>query len=421
MSDLAERIRDYLPSEKELAFYQRPGPHEKAIQKRRASDQQNPSYALVQRDDDPTRFVMVPQHHSMNLYPPEAPGPHYSQVAFDGEALYPQVDGDGKLVGANMALFGPRSERFIRSVLSLGVGEFSDSVWQALSQAVLDLAAISARDMVGPDGKVARLYVRRAGERRGKFGVTPKLGDRVHLTVNMWRWPFYLPEEVYTAGATVAAFFDAQRLTELHGKVAGNYSVGHLGKRAAELGAHEVVFWGPFTENESGKDYVNYQQGPDVWKRMRKDGLIVDGAGEDIVFEHNDGRLFLVPKKDTNILAGTTRGYIGTELAPKLGIDVTERTVTMREIDNGSVVGMALLGNAVMVAPVTRIIIAGVDGKEVDRVELQLTPGIEAVKTRYADELHGRIKPSGDLLTAVDLNQGKVARQVLDGVFSKWL
>lgn len=406
---LEHEILDYLPTVEELRTYDRPGPHELKVRNDVRGGLQNSSYILTQSDADPDKFVIVPQWHSLNLQAPQSPGLTYGQNAFEGISLE-----------RGLVLFPQRMERFRSSVAALHVENLTDGRFEAFKAGLMVLAAISVGDRHDALGKSARLYMRPLGERVGKPGVTPKKGDQIRLSGMMWRWPFYLPERVYSEGARVMTTWGAQRLGRLHGKLATNYPSYDYGPMMERVGVDEMLFWGPYIFRDGKREYVNSEEGETAWARMENWGVIVDGIGEDLIYFKGNKEASIQPM-DTGILGGKTREYMSKHLLPSLGFEVREEVVTINDIREGLITGMAMVGNAVKFAPIKSLIKTGIDSKVLENLEIGVSEEVWEVQTVFAAELSGARSPVGPLLTPVDVSGGIKARAVLDEVYSAWL
>lgn len=422
---LAERIYRYLPSQEILEQYPGPRVLEKVTQEEQQRDIPGSDYVLTMCRKD-KHLIIVPFHHPENSLPPESPGVHYAHVAFEGISLVPAIGEGGEMVGANIVLFEERMQRMRNSIRSLKAGIPKEALMQQFQQGSLDLSAISADNVLKDEkGNLGRAYMRPSYIRLGTFGVVPKDEAPYHLADLKWYWPLYINKEVYEKGAVAVCFLDAQRLERIRGKVAGNYkNSGVHAKVARELGGNEVLYFGPYIINQFGQqEYINYQENQKARNRLLKYGILADGSGEDVIFEGRDGTLYYQPK-DTNILGGTTREYLITHLAKRLGINTEERPVGVPDIQRKEIVGMAYVGNAVKVLLTKEIRFYDTwqdEAKVVDFLELKVSPNLQRIASEFEKEMFGLISPSHpSLLTPINLEEGRQARRVLDKVFAAW-
>ncbi|MEK7111911.1 MAG: aminotransferase class IV, partial [Patescibacteria group bacterium] len=355
-----------------------------------------------------------------------SPGVHYSHVAFEGMSLAPALGANGEMLGANIVLFEERMQRMRNSIRSLRAGIPDETLMQQFQQGTLDLSAVQAdRVLRDRDGNATRAYIRPSYVRLGTYGVGPKDEAPFHLSVIEWNWPLYISEEVYKNGAVAVCFLDAQRLEKIRGKLGGNYKdAGVHAKVARALNGNEALYFGPYIINQFGQsEYINSQENEKARLRLQKYGILVDGSGEDVIFEGRNGTIYYQPK-DTNILGGTTREYIITHLAKRLGIKTEERPIGLPDIARRDVVGMAYVGNAVKVLPAREIRIYDSwqdEGKIKDFVELKISDNLQRIASEFEKEMFGLIPPSHpSLLTPVSLEEGRTARKVLDKVYSAW-
>lgn len=422
---LAERIYNYLPSQEVLDAYPSPKILDLKTRDRQEEEIPGAAYALTTSRLD-GRLVIVPYHHPENCLPPESPGVHYSHVAFEGISLVPGLNQNGELVSANIVLYRERMQRMRSSIRAIRGGIPEESLLDQFDQGIIDLSAVLAhRVLRDRDGMPTRAYTRPAYIRLGTYGVSPKKEAPYHMSTIEWNWPLYISKEAYEKGATAVVFLDAQRFSEVRGKLAGNYSDGGvLTQSARDLGGNEVLYLGPYIVNEFGKiEYVNYQEGKRAKVKLQEAGILADGSGEDVLFEGWDGTVYYQPK-DTNILGGTTRDYILNHICRTLEIPTSELTVSLADIRKGDIVGMSYVGNAVKVLGAKRIDIYDTwkdESKLLESVELTLSPSLRAIQSRFEAELFSLIPASHpSLLTPIDLEWGREVRKILDYVYSSW-
>lgn len=84
---------------------------------------------------------------------------------------------------------------------------------------------------------------------------------------------------------------------------------------------------------------------------LNLDGYVTEGSGDNI-FLVKDGEIF-TPPSDAGILEGITRRFVMTELAPLLGVSVTEKPLRLEDVFAADEI--FLTGSAAEVIAVTRI------------------------------------------------------------------
>lgn len=421
------QVNKYLPSADTLGKYISPGPRELVARERFRSQVYGCDYALVySHHPQDQKLVIVPAWHNLASVPQANPGTHYSYAIFEGGSARPILK-DGEVSGANLVLFAPKMERLAKSLQAQQLQ--SPIPLDEFTQGIMDLIAISGKKpFLSTDGKPIRAYIRPAAMRgEGAFGIIPKEEPIVLLSSIHWGWPTYLPERVYSEGATAAAFLNEQRLTKMRGKLAGNYSAAaEIGNRARNLNADEVILFGPYTyDPESNKkEWINYQQGEVAVEKLRQSGTIVDGLGEDIVFfvlNSNDAiEEMWVQPLDTNILGGTTRAYLIEHMAPAMGIQVTEKPITIDDIRKRRVQAMCFVGNAVNVAPIRRIDLYDNTSTKLEELTCEVPESVLDFAKRFENEVLGILPPShSSLLTEINFDNS--ARSKFDEVYQNWL
>jgi len=418
-------IKDYLPPSDLLKKYSHPGPYETWLRenlfktKRPGCD-----FALVTAAGRGGKGLwIVPAWHTLALTPEASPGYHYAQGWFEGGSVRP-VYKLGQIPSVNIVLEKPRNDRFIRSAKVVGIEELpvNRGEWE---QGIRDLVSLFAPEAFMHEGKPVRVYLRPAGYREGDFGVTARGVAEASLSCIGWKWPLYLPQEVYTEGGVAAAFVDQQRLEVVRGKVFGNYTFsGEFGKRARQIGAHEAVLFGPYILNDNGdKEYVSHWEGQVTYNKLAARGVLADGPGEDVVFFESDAagaiKKLLIQPRDTGILAGTTRSYLVDHLAPAQGIEVAEQIVSIDDVRQKRVQGMAMCGNAANLAPMRELDVYTPGLKLIEKFEFGLTTGIRDLVRRFDAEFSGRAAASNEnLLTNIPLNLE--ARSEFEKAFKSW-
>ncbi|MBU0998221.1 hypothetical protein KJ570_01665 [Patescibacteria group bacterium] len=373
------------------------------------------------------KLAIVPSWHELNMRYPQTPGAHYSHLAFEGISIEPVTNSSNEVVGGNLILFKQRMQRFKRSINSLMLNLPLEI--DIFPQAIIDHASILGKDVletIDPNTQKkipTRAYVRPAAMRLGNFGICPKAEDGMSLDNIIWSWPFYLPEKVYSEGASAALFLNQQRKQKIVGKHAGNYgSAGVASSIARKTGCDESIIFGPYVIDQEGqKIYVNSDTS-EGRKILSERGVLADGPGEDIIFEDRDGNIVISPM-DTNILGGTTREYI-LKIAKNNLMGVKEYPVSVESIRNGEIVGMAFVGNAVKFAPVKEIKLCDRENGKTKIIETfrfeNEARNLGILQSVFNDELQGKRDQTGDLLTPIDLENGKKAREKLDQIYAPW-
>jgi len=84
---------------------------------------------------------------------------------------------------------------------------------------------------------------------------------------------------------------------------------------------------------------------------LNTEGFVTEGSGDNI-FLVKDGEIF-TPPSDAGILEGITRRFVMTELAPLLGVTVTEKQLRLDDVFAADEI--FLTGSAAEVIAVTRI------------------------------------------------------------------
>jgi len=374
------------------------------------------------------KLAIVPSWHELNMRYPQTPGAHYSHLAFEGISIEPVTNSSNEVIGGNLILFKQRMKRFERSIKSLMLN--SPLKIDIISQAIIDHASIIGKDVLeimdtNTKKKIpTRAYVRPAAMRLGNFGICPKPEDKMSFDNIIWSWPFYLPERVYSEGASAALFLNQQRKQKIIGKHAGNYGLAGVASiLAKKAGCDESIIFGPYVVDAKGQKIFVDSDTSEGRKILSERGVLADGPGEDIFFEDRDGNIVISPM-DTNILGGTTRKYI-LEIAENHSMKVKEYPVSVKSIRNGEIVGMAFVGNAVKFAPLKKIKLC--DRKN-GKIEIIETFGFEKGKaknlnilqTTFNKELRSKSPQTGDLLTPIDFENGEKARKILDEIYAPW-
>ncbi|MFI5241106.1 MAG: hypothetical protein ACHQUA_01595 [Microgenomates group bacterium] len=420
---LIDRINDYLPSPEILEEQLQPNTVD--IQRRTEYRNRLPGAELSIKKTDDEKFTIAPAWHPVQqpTLGNNNPGVHYAHVAFEGSTVRPVLDDNGEVTGANLILHGPRMERFRHSIGAIGLDDDStQELLHSFSQGITDLASMSEHVFFNAKGEPTNKgYIRPWASRVNGIGVGVKDGDGVDMGATICTLGPYLAPEAYAEGATAAAFLDFRREAEIDGKVAGNYVRGaKMGKRARELGAHEVAVFGSYWKDDNKQlrayDPVNKEH---AMKQALQGGILADGIGEDLLYFTGEGRLLYMPK-NTNILAGTTRQYVLDYLAPSMGIETLEYPVSLNDIKQRNVIGAAYVGNAVVFCGVKEINVYGPGNELVQTMPLEVTSQIMDMTKAFAREVTGRVETSGPLLTPVDIKGGRQAAAKMKEKFRGW-
>lgn len=297
---------------------------------------------------------------------------------------------------------------------------------QEFEQVIIDLGSILALTVLfDKNDRPSRAYVRPSIHPGfGRMGITLKPNHEIDSSVIMWNWPSYFsdPEKAYHGrGLTVIATGE-QRLFPILGKHASNYGdAGRVGTLAKNLDGDEALFFAPYGIRDGKREYLYGPAGKDEVAKVLKYGVIADGPGEEIIAITDDGKI-LYPPKDVNRLGGTTLDYIAKRLGPKLGFTFEERPFTLEDFKTGKIIGMAMIGNAVRVAPVGQINIHDPESLElIDQIIIPPPEQIRQLVTQYEAEVSGQVEPSDhSLLTPVDLDGGMTACDDLYTLYQKW-
>lgn len=440
---LMDRLRLYLPSPELLAAYPtiEGRTHELRLRDEFRESLPGAEYSMG-FDHQARRFFFMPPWFTPNLTPQNSPAMDYGLDSFDGMSIEPVVK-ENRLVGANSITHAAKMDRFNDSV---GHQPFDLPVSiETISQALLDYYAVlgagilenSQRSKSDPRN-YSRAYGRPNAFRGGRrYGLMPKPGDEMltHVSGIAWNWPAYFdnPQEVYYGEGLTVVATGAQRITPINGKHSYNYggAVG-VAKEAKNHGGTEAVFLSPFTVDDSlsfeeraalGKQAITGQvlgYADDAsHEKMLKKAAIADGSGEDLCAIDDQGRVIFMPKW-TNILAGTTRGYIKEHMMPAMDIPTLTAPITLDDLRAGKIKGLSFMGNAARFAPIKCVRVLHADG-HIEEIPLEVTPLQRSMVDRFERELSGLIEPSHpSLLTPINLEGGAQARAELDKIFKEW-
>ncbi len=217
-------------------------------------------------------------------------------------------------------------------------------------------------------------------------------------------------------------FMDQQRITPIVAKEARNYGNGSsLAERAKQFGAGEILFFGPYTvdpETRAISEYVNNVQGKIATEKLLESGVLADGMGEEIIGIMGDTLVFPFP--DVLNLEGSTAKYIGSEMAPKMGLKVRNLRFSLKDIRDGTIKALLFSGNAVKVCPIAEIIVCDTSGV-LETLKLNPeNPTSKRVVKRFLQEIAGEIPPSHPSLhTRIEFSPE--ARAKLDEVYRDWI
>lgn len=418
MKGIEERVGGYLPDRGLIEKYPI-GPLEEDERERYERENPGANYVMTYARNELGRkrksLIVSPPHGRLNQKAGQNMGRDYGQAVFEGTKYVPTLDDNGEIVGASLVLFWYRMfERLGWSMESQGFG------WpvskERMAVAAHDLAAILGRDVLkDKNGVPSPAYVRpelhRAGSRISVSGAEMFGGDASILICNMPHYKKPKPE-----GLTMAAFLDVQRVKTLTKKGPDNYSEADKnGKRAAAVGADDVMCFGPYVEGVGGgREYVNAMAGEVVMDILWGKGQLVDLQSADIVAFTRGGEM-VFPYPNTGILDGATARYVRRHLARSLKLPVRLGPISLDRIRNKEIKSLVALGNAYGLMEIGFLKVCDHLGQVVEEFRFEVGGLGLTVKRRFDDELAGRIAPShSSLLTPVDLEGGKRAREIVD-------
>src|SRR3990172_634458 len=428
---LSERIYRYIPPEEELREYDSPSSDD--LKEQSEFLERFPAAKLVFRYSHQLgKPIFVPPQHPLNKKGVSVPYDDYGQRVFEGLSLEPivenDVNGQPRIVGGNLILFGPRLTRATRSVethhfnLPMSMNNFG--------QAIVDLGKVLGSQLLSSNGRPSRAYVRPAIFRgNSNAGVNPPKGFQTEMVIEEWNWPFYHPEETYTEGANVVAYLDLQRHGRIWAKEAANYPRGTLiGYRKEimqeKLGIpiHECLFLAPFWLNpETGKvELVDFSRLDTSDMVKAKGAIFADGAGEEISTVR--GNLMIYPPMEVNRLGGTTLDYAVAYMAPRMGVETQVGTFGLTDFESGET-SLLMLGNAAKIVAVKRLIIANSACEVVADLELPIVKVARQFVLGFEDEVTGRIPPSHPkLLTGIVFDDKTIkARETIYSAYPGWV
>jgi branched-subunit amino acid aminotransferase/4-amino-4-deoxychorismate lyase len=371
----------------------------------------------------PDKMVICPPHSMLNFTPNQQHRSDYATGAWEGSSAEPMLDKDNNFVGINVILHRPRLARLMRSLRARGYDH--ELSMEKFGQTILDIIAVHGYDLItADDGKPSRAYIRPSvGTGVGPWAVSFKPDHFIESSVLAFRWGSYFPDfariDKYGANILITG---AQRLFQITGKHSSNYGAASTdGAIARKLNYDELMYLAPYGLKDGALDY-----GLRNFDELLKYGVFADGPAEEILAVLKDGETIIYPPLRVHRLGGTVLDYIVKHLAPALGFKVREQDITLEDIRNGEISGLAFVGNAVKVTPINRIDIVkpsadGMEGQKVDTlVEFGIPEAIAKIREQFLAELSGKKQPSHDsLLTPVDLAWGEEYRSYLDNFWGK--
>jgi len=428
-SNVVQAIDRYIPSSELLnQFSRQTNPEDLRLREQMERIFPGTAYVLTYSPLAKSLLMVPPDHPLANTGNQLAHGLHYGSGVFEGGSAEPVRDGTGAISAANIILHHQRMARMANRSLPSRNFELPVTV-EEFSAAIMHYLAVLGPEIYQSSAKtLSRAYIRPyAAPNVGSFGVSLKPDHEIIAGCVCFRWSFYFPlervNEIYNGSGARVAVLPAQRLQKIDGKDASNYGpAGPWAGRARELGYDEAAILGPYLYDSSTQkveDFVlslHHISGDALRTAMLKTTL-ADGPGEEYLFVRSDGVLAFLPT-NVNRLGGTTLQYIIDHLAPSIGLKSIEMPVTGEMIINGEIVGAAMVGNAVRVAPVGNITYLDGVGQILEQLDLSVPDILRKIVNQYEAEVSGQITPSHpSLLTPIDLKNGAEARQKLDRVF----
>lgn len=371
----------------------------------------------------PEKVVMCPPHSILNFAPNQQHRADYATGAWEGSSAEPVLDKNNNVIGINAILHRPRLARFVRSLRARGYNIAMPV--EKFSQLILDTVAVHGVEvLLAEDGSPMRAYIRpSAGSGVGPWGVSLAPGYFIESSVLVFRWGSYFPDvdRVANEGAR-AVITGVQRMFPIIGKHASNYGAASTdGSLARKMQYDELVYLAPYCLRDGNLDF-NIKD----FSEMMRYGVLADGPGEELIAILKDGETLIYPPLRVNRLGGTVLDYIVRHLAPNLGFTVREQDITMNQIRNGDIVGMAFVGNAVKVTPIGMIDVVrptpdSHEGEKIETVaKFGIHPAIAKISEQFLAELNGKKTSSHEsLLTPVDLEWGQEFRGYLDDFWER--
>lgn len=372
----------------------------------------------------PDKMVICPPHSMLNLAPNQQHRTDYATGAWEGSSAEPMLDANNKFIGINVILHRPRLARLARSLRSRGY--ISEIPLEKFSQMILDVVAVHGFDIVtGDNGEPARAYLRPSmGTGVGPWGISFEKQHFIETSALAFRWGGYFSdfERIDNHGLDVV-ITGVQRMFPVTGKHASNYGAAAMdGSVARKLKYDELIYLAPYCIKDGSMDF-----GMHTFAEITRYGVFSDGPGEELFAISKDGSTLLYPPMRVNRLGGTVLDYIVKYLAPALGITTKEQDITIEQIRNGEIAGVAFVGNAVKVTAVHKIDIVKPDkhmqnGEKTESlIEFAaIHPTILKIREQFLNEIYGK-KPSSheSLLTPVDLKWGGEYKAYLDEFWDK--
>ncbi|MDR1057446.1 MAG: hypothetical protein LBL17_02625 [Coxiellaceae bacterium] len=323
----------------------------------------------------------------------------------------------------NVILHRPRLARFVRS---LKARDYNICMpMEKFSQVILDIVAVHGTDvLLTDDGAPTRAYIRpSAGSGVGPWGVSLSPGYFIDSSVLVFRWDSYFPDatRIDRSGAR-AVITGIQRMFPVLGKHASNYGSASVdGNLVRNLKCDELIYLAPYCIKDKALEF-NMRS----FREIIHYGVLADGPGEELLALLRDEETLVYPPMRVNRLGGIVLDYITKHLVPSLGFKTREQDITLEQIRNGEVVGLAFVGNAVKVTPIGAIDIVqptmdNQDGEKIETIfEAEIYPSLIKIREQFLAELCGKRSPSHDsLFTPVDLSWSREFRGYLDNVWSK--
>ncbi len=371
----------------------------------------------------PDKMVICPPHSVLNLAPNQQHRSDYATGSWEGSSAEPILDQNNTIVGVNAILHRPRLARMMRSLRARGYN--SPVAIEKFSQSILDIVAVHGFDMlVADDGSPTRAYIRPSmGTGVGPWGVSFTSDFFIESSALAFRWGSYFPDTARISKEGVRAVITGvQRMFPIMGKHASNYGAAAVdGGIARALKYDELIYLAPYCVKGGELDF-----GVRNFDELIRYGVFSDGPGEEIFAILKDGETLVYPPLRVNRLGGTVLDYIAKHLAPTMGLKVREQDITLEQIRNGEIVGLAFVGNAVKVSPIGKIDIIkpaadSQGGEKIETlVDFGIHPIVAKIRDQFADELWGKKQPSHEsLLTPIDIAWGKEFREYLDDFWKK--
>jgi branched-subunit amino acid aminotransferase/4-amino-4-deoxychorismate lyase len=369
------------------------------------------------------QLIFCPPYSILNMAPCQQHRIDYGTGSFEGSSAEPYLNSAGEVVGINIILHKPRMQRLLRSLQNRSY--VLPMAPERFAQAILDAVAVHGKSIVVAENHTAsRAYIRPSiGPGVGPLGVSFKEGHFIETSVLVYRWGDYFQdaERIRDHGARVV-ITGVKRMFPITGKHASNYgSAAAEGSIARKLSYDELIYLAPYGIKNNILDYgiVDFDE-------LMRWGVVSDGPAEEIFALLSDGETLIYPPKRVNRLGGTVLNYIVEFMAPKMGLRVIEKDITLQDIREGRIVGLAFAGNAVKITPIGSVDIVkssqcGIAEEITTLADFGgIHPTIIKLRNQFAAELCGKTEPShASLLTPVDLEWGKNFKIQLDEYWGK--